>query len=262
MSHTLNVVDHLLSRGRNFQRIGRDRDALANLNRLASFRDLPADVHEETLARIAEILIAEGRFTKARRHLTALLVQCPDNARYQYLMASAYDQDERADPHRAAEHYRKSLELYPKQVRCLGEFGLLALRLGQPEEGLKCLRQAVELAPHDVEAMSRLVEGLRQEGLDDEARDALLAARFRNGRDSRFVKLWNDFQFRILHGEQRRRAAHIRQIAEGRRPHILPFVRVVNDPERGEQVVRLDAPTLPQPPHKPQGGRVRGKKHA
>src|SRR5262245_18001491 len=185
MSTTLKLVDRLLDRGRNFQYLGRHRDAQQVLNRLASFRDIPPDAHEEILARLAEMLLHEGRFTKARRQLTALLVQCPDSARYHYLMATAYDLDERADGQRAAEHYRKSLALEPDQPQCLGEFGLLALRLGQSEEGLKCLRRAVELAPHDPEAVSRLAEGLRLEGRDDEALDALRAARFRNARDPR-----------------------------------------------------------------------------
>ncbi len=50
MSTTLNVVDHLLARGRNFQKVGRDRDALHIFNQLAAFRDLPAAVNEETLS--------------------------------------------------------------------------------------------------------------------------------------------------------------------------------------------------------------------
>jgi Flp pilus assembly protein TadD len=261
MSTMLKLVDQLLSRGQNFQRIGRDHDALQVFNRLAGFRDLSPAVHEEVLSRLSEILLSEGRFTKARRHLTALLVQCPGNARYHYLMASAYDGDERADPHRAAEHYKKSLELDPNQPRCLGEYGLLALELGQTAEGLKSLRRAVELAPADPGALSRLVEGLRQEGRDDEAREALLAARFRNPRDSRFVKLWNDFQFQILHAEQRSNRVNLARL-EPAPSHILPFVRPAETERDGERIVRRDPATLPQPPHLPRRGRLSGKKHA
>jgi tetratricopeptide (TPR) repeat protein len=262
MSQTLNLVDHLLSRGRNFQRIGRDHDAQQTLHRLAGLRDVPADAHEETLYRLAEILLAQGRYTKARRHLTALLVQCPDNARYHYLMATAYDLDERSDTQRAAQHYRKSLALEPNQPRCLGEFGLLALRLGQTEEGLQSLRRAVELVPGDPQAVSRLAEGLRLEGQDDEARDVLRAARFRNPRDARFVKLWNDFQFRALRETQEQRGQAADASADAMRPHVLPFVRLSREERVGDQVVRLDAPTLPQPPHTTKTSRVPGKKQA
>lgn len=261
MSTTLNLVDHLLSRGRNFQQIGRDHDAQQVFQRLASLGEMPAEAHEETLRRLAELLLAQGRFTKARRHLTALLVQCPDNARYHYLMATAFDRDDRGDGQSAAKHYRKSLELDSNQPRCLGEFGLLALRLGQTEEGLTSLRRAVELAPSDPEAAGRLAEGLRLEGRDDEARDALLAARFRNPRDRRFVRLWNDFQFRALHETQDRDARQPASSKTGH-SHLLPFVAAEKPEGTGDQVVRLDAPTLPQPPHLTQRGRISGKKHA
>ena len=177
-------------------------------------------------------------------------------------MATAFDLDDRADPHRAAEHYRKSLALDPNQPGCLGEFGLLALRLGQTDEGLKSLRRAVELAPADPEAAGRLAEGLRMEGRDDEARDALRAARFRNPRDPRFLKLWNDFQFHQLREAQSCGGATPPAGSDSARPHILPFVAPSREERVGDQVVRRDAPTLPQPPHVPQPGRVSGKRHA
>ena len=52
--------------------------------------------------------------------LGALLIQRPDSARYHYLMANALNNDTKADPQRAADHYRKSLRLDPKQPACLG----------------------------------------------------------------------------------------------------------------------------------------------
>src|SRR5438874_10813929 len=135
MSMTLNLADRLLAMGRNFQAIGRDRDALHILGRLSDFRQISADVSEESQHRQAEILLRSGRYVRARRHLTALLVQRPDSARYHYLMANALNNDMKADPQRAADHYRKSLRLDPQQPTCLGEFGLPSLRLGQTEDG-------------------------------------------------------------------------------------------------------------------------------
>jgi tetratricopeptide (TPR) repeat protein len=261
MSTTLKLVDHLLTRGRSFQQLGRSHDALQVFNRLAALRDLPPQVNEETLSRLAEILLGEGRYVKARRHLTALLVQCPKTARYHYLMASALEADERANPQRAADHYRRSLALDPNQPRCLGEYGLLALRLGQSEEGLAKLRQAVQLAPGNPEVLGRLVEGLRQLGRDDEARNALRAALFANARDRRFRELWNDFQFRILHEEQKRKRRGEPAQPPAKHPDVLPFVAPAAE-RIGEKVIRRDPPSLPQPPHVPQPGRVRGKKHA
>src|SRR5438067_2205023 len=111
MSTTLNLADRMLAMGRNFQAIGRDRDALHVLGRVTGFRQLLADINEEAHSRQAEILLRSGRYVRARRHLTALLVQRPDSARYHYLMANALNYDTKADPQRAAEHYRQSLRL-------------------------------------------------------------------------------------------------------------------------------------------------------
>src|SRR6266481_446831 len=62
MSTTLNLVDHLLSRGRHLQEIGREQDALHVLERLACFRQLPPKVAEETQVRLAELLLERGEF--------------------------------------------------------------------------------------------------------------------------------------------------------------------------------------------------------
>lgn len=266
MSTTLNLADRLLAMGRRFQNLGRDHDALQFLTRLSDFQHLPPDVTEEAKQRLAEILLRNGRCVRARRHLSALLVQRPDSARYHYMMASALNGDTKSNPQRAAEHYRKSLELDANQPKCLGEFGLLLLRLGQPEEGLAHLRQAVEQAPDDHETLGRLIEGLRQQGESEEGRQLLRAALFRHARDGRFRKLWNDFNFHLLRAEQQAARQGDDDAADLQTgPRILPFVR----PERTERsepvvgkIIRHDPASSPQPPHTPQPNRVPGKKHA
>jgi tetratricopeptide (TPR) repeat protein len=264
MSTMLNLADRLLAMGRNLQALGRDRDALHVLGKLAGFRQLPPEISEETQRRQAELLLQSGRYVRARRHLTALLVQRPDSARYHYLMATALNSDERADPQRAAEHYRKSLQLDPNQPDCLGEFGLLALRLGQTEEGLSCLYRAVELAPDNPEVVGRLTEGLREEGRDDEARAALRAALFRNSGDRRFRALWDDFQFRLLSQEQAEARVQLLPIGGRKAPWLLPFVRPgeAAETENGTTLVRKDGPSALPPPRSPRPGPLPDKKHA
>ena len=115
MSSTLNLVDHLLSRGRHLQQIGREQDAIHTLERLAGFRELPLDVAEETQVRLAELLMDRGQFESARRHLAAALIHRPFSARYHFLMASALEADEKGDERRALEHYRLSLEIDGEQ---------------------------------------------------------------------------------------------------------------------------------------------------
>lgn len=266
MSRTLNMVDRLLTMGRNLQSVGREQDALEVLGRLAGFGELPAAVSEETEVRLAEIYLQRGKYRRARRHLTAVLIQRPNSARYHYLMATALGGDEKANPQQAASHYRKSLDLDPNQPRCLREFGLLAIRIGQVDEGLVCLRRAVELAPNDPAAVQDLASGLQQVDRPDEARKMLRAALFRNARDSRFQKLWNDFQFQQLHEEQEasRKAAVLRLFGEDG-PTLLPFVRPAVDPNaapKSQKRIRRDRPSPLPPPHLPGPARLPDRKHA
>ncbi len=250
MSTTLNLVDRLFARGCNYHDIGRAQDALYLLGRLAGFRELPAEVAEQTQARLADLWLRRRKFHRARRCLTAALRHAPASARYHFLMASAVEADRRGDPERAAEHYRRSLELQPDQPECLGKYGLLAVRLGRTEEGLQCLRRAVELAPGDPEPLRRLVKGLQLANRSDEARKELRLARFRNPRDPRFRKLADDFLFDEARRQQEaERIAGGETAAEKDGPVLLPFVRPANLLPAARKRVRFDAPSSPPPPH-------------
>jgi Tfp pilus assembly protein PilF len=240
MIATLNLVDHVLAMGRRYQEVGRHRDAVTALTHLARFRYLPAEVAEETQARLAEIHLKHRKYKQARRHLTAALRHQPDNARYHYLLASALQAEEGGDLDRAAEHYRQALELDPGHLKCLADYGQLLLRLGQTEEGLQRLREAAERAPEDVEILGKLVKGLRLSGRTDDARSVLQTALFRNARSPRFRKLWDEFRFQ--QARRRREAERLQQSdenAETEPPVLLPFVRVVN-----EDAAASDCPTI------------------
>jgi tetratricopeptide (TPR) repeat protein len=227
MNATLNLVEHVLAMGRRYQELGRHRDALALFTRLSGFRELPADAAEETQARLAEMHLKRRRFTRARRHLAAALQHQPDSARYHYLMATALHSDERGDLERAAEHFARALDLEPGNVRCLADAGLLAVRLGQIDEGLKKLHRAVETAPDDAEVMGKLVKGLRLAGRTEEARTALRAALFRNPRAPRFRRLWAEFQVEGLRRRQAERGGRRSQKTDDG-PVVLPFVRTAD----------------------------------
>jgi tetratricopeptide (TPR) repeat protein len=263
MSRTLNLIDCLLARGRHLQKIGREQDALHTFERLAGFRQLPRPVAEETQVRLAELLVDRGEFQSARRHLAAALIQKPTSARYHFLMASALEADDKGDDRRALEHYRMSLEIDGDQPECLGEAGILALRLGKVVEGLKWLRRAVELAPDEAEAVARLAEGLQEIGRSEEARMTLRAALFRNPRDGQFRKLWNEFHFHELREDQESARETRWESVEEERPVLLPFLRPVSAPARasGKRIRRDPAAPLP-PPHVPRRGRLPDHKHA
>ncbi|MHB1422061.1 MAG: tetratricopeptide repeat protein [Gemmataceae bacterium] len=240
MMPNLNLVDRVLAMGRRYQEAGRHRDAVTVLTRLSRFRYLPAEAAEETQARLAEIYLKRRKYKQARRHLKAALRHQPDNARYHYLLAAALHAEEGGDLERAGEHFRRALQLDPGHVKCLADYGHLLLRLGQTEEGLTHLREAVERAPEDVEVLGKLVKGLRLAGRSEEARSVLQMAMFRNARSPRFRKLWNEFRFQQV---RRRRDAERRQDAEndedGETPVILPFIRVVSESSQTS-----DCPTI------------------
>jgi tetratricopeptide (TPR) repeat protein len=249
---TLNLVDHLLAAAGRCQEQGRLREALRLLTRLAGFRQLPADAAEQTQARLAELQLKRRKYKRARRHLAAALQHAPDAARYHYWMATALVHDRDADLERAADHYRRSLELDPAQLKCQYEYGLLEVRLGRTEEGLERLHKAVEQAPGDADAVAKLAKGLRLAGRSDEAAAALRAALFRNPRAPRFRKLWNEYQFQQLRQRQdqeRVRRAAARPGDDG--PVILPFVRRDRPHSPTGAPHPDEPPTVTPPPRRP-----------
>jgi Tfp pilus assembly protein PilF len=250
MSATLNLIDRLLTLGRHYQHLHCHREALAVLGRLAGLSELPPDVAEETQVRLAEIHLHKRRHKRARRHLTLALLYRPDSARYHFLMASALDR-KTGSFERAAAHYRKSLECKPDQPGCLAALGLVLLRRGLVVDGLERLRQAAEQAPNDAAVIARHVKGLCLAERFDEALQVLRAARFRNPREGRFTRLYNDFMFRRLRRHQRseRRAF---PVLEG--PTLLPFLRAETPTAAvtgEEKLIRIDPPHHPGGPHTP-----------
>jgi tetratricopeptide (TPR) repeat protein len=265
MSRTLNLVERVLARARHLQQLGVEDQALQALGELSRLADLESEVAEEVQSRLAELLFARGKHRKARRHLAAALAHQPDNAHYHHLMAKAIEADVHCNPARALAHWRRALELDADQPRYLSDFGLLAVREGQTEDGLAALRQAHKLAGDDPEVLASVTEGLCHAGLAEEARAMLLAARFRNPRDLAIQQLWNDFQYQQLHAQQ---AAVRRERLAGSpesEPRLLPFVRPLpgtTPAGSGGHILRRDRRGRRGPPHFTDPARLPGKKHA
>ena len=254
MTTTLNLFDHLLSMGKKYQELGRTLDALRVLTRLAGLREMPGEVAEECQVRLGEMQLKRRRFRRARRHLTAALQHAPEQARTHHLLAQAYLGDGRGDQQRAEEHFRRSLELDDTQVACLVDAGLLAIKLGQCEEGLGWLRRAAELAPDDWQVIGKLARGLRLTGHAEEGRKILRFALFRNPRSPRFRKLWTDCQFQLLRQEQERQRLEQEAHVENEEGAVILAFRPRD--EFPEQVAvpegtRLEGATSLPGPHSP-----------
>jgi tetratricopeptide (TPR) repeat protein len=263
MSMTLNLCEHLLYEGRRFWTLGVDRRALRTFSHLAALPDLPSDVAEETQLRLAELSLKQRKFAKARRHLAVALAIEPANPESHFRLASSYAEDNRGDRQLAMRHFRRSVQLDPENPLYLCEAGLFAVGCGEIDQGLKWLRQAADLAPDDADVIGDVVRGLQEIGQEDEAKGIARAAFFRNSRNPRFQRLWNDIRFQQLRERQKRiQKGRIvrRAVAEGR--ICLPFLKLTVETPAGRKLVRRDGPSGTPPPHLRQMARLSRQKHA
>jgi tetratricopeptide (TPR) repeat protein len=262
MSTTLNLFEQLLARGRKLHALGLNREATGLFERLTGMRLLPPEIAEEAQMTLGELRLRRGQFQKARRHLAAAIANNPFRAGYHFLMATAVAEDDAAAPERALEHLRQAVELEPANADYWCELGLYALEVQEIEEGMRALRRAAELEPNNPDVLARVAGGLRNINEIDEARSLLRAARFRNPRDRRFHRLWNDFQFQVVHYEQQARRQEETPVEDG--PVLLPFVPVPKA-ERGarsRRLVRTDGPSRPSGPHALRDSRLSDKEPA
>jgi Tfp pilus assembly protein PilF len=263
MSRTLNLCEYLLAQGRKFHTLGVDDRAQGILTGLAGLRELPSHVAEEMQSRLAELLLKQRKFAQARRRLAAALAHDAHNATYHHLMAAALEEDPKGNRDQALEHYRHCVRLEPIEPVYLCDAGLFAIKHGAVDEGMSYLRRAVELAPDDVDVVGTVVRGLQDRGCLDEARAIAKAALFRNSRDPRFQKLWNDCRFQELHNRQERvnKRKRLRNAA-AQGPICLPFLQLTVETPRGRKLVRTDRPSRTPAPHLLRMARLSGKKHA
>ncbi len=222
MSRTLNLVDCLLTSARNLHRLGRDHDAQEILERLLRFRAVPADAAAEAHSLLAEIHFKQDDHRKTRRHLTAALTYQPHRADYHFRLALAIEADPEARPERARGHYLRALQLDAKNAAYWLDYAFFLLTLGDRKQGLRALRRAYVLAGDDPDVVGRVAEGLRQEGLWDEARTKLVSALFAHPRDRRFRALWELHQFQMLYERQQQQRRE-RTAAAIAAPVLLPF---------------------------------------
>jgi tetratricopeptide (TPR) repeat protein len=255
MSRTLNFMDRLLARGETSIRQGRDHDALGILHRLVCFQQLPLDTAIEAQVQLAEIHQRRGEYRKARRHLQIALAGKPACARYHYLMANIHDEDENGDPGRALYHYRRACNLEPKDPTYHCDYGLCLISLDRTEQGLRHLQQAVALAPENPRFVRHLALALLDNAQPNQARRAVLMARFRNPRDRQLQKLWEDLCF--WEAERAQHEQHAEQLkVAGSGPSILPLIR--GEPTRraahspdSASVIRMDKGAPFRGPHRP-----------
>ncbi|MGH9712752.1 MAG: tetratricopeptide repeat protein [Candidatus Acidiferrales bacterium] len=136
--------------------LGTNEGNLSALQRAARMN--PYDSMLET--RIASAETKAGQRDAAVAAMSRAVAINPHNAALQHACARAMLEDGRyAD---AYEHYRKMLVMFPRDSDAWVNYGLLAARLGHPEEAVESWEQAVDINPNQPNAQLYLAEALDQ----------------------------------------------------------------------------------------------------
>lgn len=232
MSATLKLSKELLDLGRHFLDCGREQDALQTLSKIPHLADMTAVVAIETQLELAQIYLRRRKWSLVRRHVNIVLAWNPECGHAHYLLASSFFQDDERDLLRAVKHYRRAIQLAPGEPAYAADCGLCLLELGRTTAGLRLLEKAAALAPDDLDYVRDLALSLLNAGQAVRARQAALAALFRQPGSSDARKLWNEVRFHEARREQSERPLLCRDNkASG--PVLLPFRR--NSAQTGDR---------------------------
>jgi tetratricopeptide (TPR) repeat protein len=136
--------------------LGTDNGNLAALRRAARMN--PYDSMLE--ARIASAETRAGQRDEAVAAFQRAVAINPHNAGLQHACARAMLEDGKYAE--AFEHYRRMLETFPRDADALVNYGLLAARLGHPEDAVDSWEKAVDGNPDQPTAQLYLAEALDQ----------------------------------------------------------------------------------------------------
>jgi tetratricopeptide (TPR) repeat protein len=130
---------------------------------------LKADFHAARIV-LAEALMFNQRFDEAQEHLKVLLAVPEQRAPALAMMADVFRA--RGDLGRATTFYRDALAQRPGQPRVVAALAWCLSRLRLLREAVGAWREAVRLAPDDLDARHGLATACAEAGLADEAREA------------------------------------------------------------------------------------------
>ena len=138
--------------------LGTDEGNLPSLLRASKMNPYDAMLQ----ARIASAATKAGQKGQAVAALSRAVEINRHNAGLQHARARAMIEDGRyAD---AYEHYRNMLQLFPQDSDALINYGLLATKLGHPDEAIDSWSKAVDIAPDKPNAQLYLAEALDHKG--------------------------------------------------------------------------------------------------
>lgn len=230
-AHTINMAQALLERGRQLWEQDRYDEASGILSRLLSLQVLSTEVAERAQFYLGDIQLAQGHYSKARRHLAAAIGSGSASGEAHFLMACAVEWDDDSDFRHAYRHYRRAVELEPGQPLYSSAYALMRIRR-KPDgskydrEALRRLREAFGASPDDPDVVYNYAHGLMEMGRELEAEIALRRARKRWPDHPAFEGLWHDYL--VQRGILPKSATHVSaeprlRIAGNDEPQILPF---------------------------------------
>jgi tetratricopeptide (TPR) repeat protein len=195
---TINMAQALLDRGRNLWEQDRYEEASRVLSRLLSLRVLPPQVAERAQFYLGDIQLAQGHYSRARRHLAAAIGSGIGIGETHFLMACALEWDDESDVEAAYKHYRKAVELEPGQPLYSSAYALMRIRrrperLKYDRDALQRLRNAFSASPDDPDIVYNYALGLIEMGRRSEAHLILRRARKQWPDHPAFEGLWFDF---------------------------------------------------------------------
>jgi tetratricopeptide (TPR) repeat protein len=135
-----------------------DEGNLPALLRAAQINPYDSFVEE----RIARAETQQGRHDEAVAALTRAVALNPSSITLQQAAARALIADGRYA--QAYAHYQKMLEQFPRDADALANYGLLAARLGHPEEAMDCWEKSVDVNPDQPNAHLYLAKAYDQRG--------------------------------------------------------------------------------------------------
>jgi Flp pilus assembly protein TadD len=168
------------------------RVAVARRTLLAVLAQPELEPKQQVLAHreAAKLAVAGEQYRRARRHLRAARVLAPHDAEIHYELGRVFEDDPYGCDRRAAQRYRKAVQLNINEPKYQAALGRAMIRNRETRSGIKMLRRAANAAPTDIEVLELVTEGLRDAGRSDLAFELLSKARFLAPADSGISHLW------------------------------------------------------------------------
>lgn len=126
--------------------------------------------HLGTRKILSEIYLTQGRVEQAQSHFEFLLEAAP-SAAVHLGMAECDKQQFRFEE--ALQHYKKAVELEPRNFLALKELGSMAVQFGDLATGVSALKTALEVEPGHSDIFGQLAKAAIQQGNSQEAIAAL-----------------------------------------------------------------------------------------